>query len=54
MRRAILGGLLAAFGFLVMAGCGGDSSSSQPTHVSKEEIEKAMQKMKKLGPKAHE
>jgi hypothetical protein len=54
MRRLCLSALTAALAFAVAAGCGGSTSSEPTSTVSKEEIERAMQKMKKLGPKAHE
>ena len=53
MRRRFLCGLLAAIGFVALAGCGGDSSTTESSNVSKDEIDKAMQKMKKMGPNAH-
>ena len=53
MRRPCLAVIAVVLVFAVVAGCG--SSSTEPTStVSKEEIEKAMDKMKKLGPMAQQ
>jgi hypothetical protein len=54
MHRLSLAVLAAALGFAVVTGCGGSGSSEPTSTVTKEEIDKAMEKMKKLGPKAHQ